>query len=287
MAIRMEVNEILKPILHKRSGFLSRASFDLFGNFFALLGLFVGLAFSMVVLALIAWVKAEPSTFGDLVSMALHPVFFLVVAAVTLAMTSWFGSLGITFGRQFLKRDQKIRELEATAETDPLSGLCSRRSFIGALESELDRVRRTGRGNGTAGLVFIDIDHFKRVNDTYGHGAGDEVICQLSRFLEHECRPYDTVGRWGGEEFVVLTPQTTLDQTVRFAERIRAGIEASELKVDYQTIHYTISMGVASYDVYTETIDDFIQRADDALYKAKEGGRNRVVPAVRGGEART
>ena len=279
MAIRMEVNEILKPILHKRSGFLSRASFDLFGNFFALLGLFVGLAFSMVVLALIAWVKAEPSTFGDLVSMALHPVFFLVVAAVTLAMTSWFGSLGITFGRQFLKRDQKIRELEATAETDPLSGLCNRRSFIGALERELDRVRRVGRAGGTAGLVFLDIDLFKQVNDTYGHAAGDEVICQLSRFMEQECRPYDTVGRWGGEEFVILTPQTTLDQTLRFAERIRAGIEASELKFDRQLLHYTISAGVASYDVDTESLDDFIQRADDALYKAKESGRNRVVPA--------
>ena len=279
MSFRLEVNEIIRPVLRRRSGLFSRASLDFFGNFFAKVGLFCGLAAAFFVMLLSAWAKAEPVTLSGFFAQLANPLVALLALFAVLFFMSWFGTIGMAFGRDILERDQRIRELEDSAETDPLSGLCNRRSFIGALERELDRVRRVGRAGGTAGLVFLDIDLFKQVNDTYGHAAGDEVICQLSRFMEQECRPYDTVGRWGGEEFVILTPQTTLDQTLRFAERIRAGIEASELKFDRQLLHYTISAGVASYDVDTESLDDFIQRADDALYKAKESGRNRVVPA--------
>lgn len=279
MSIKLEVNEVLSEAFQRRRGFLSRESFDLLGNIFSLLGLLFGVGVTMFAAMIVRWVSAEPLTLGSLLGLYLHP-FFILFSLVVLAVTiSWAGSYGIGFGRYHLDREEKIRELINSAETDPLSGLHNRRSFIRALDSEIQRVQRMGRTSGTVGLVFLDIDHFKRVNDLYGHAAGDAVICQLSRFIEKECRPYDTVGRWGGEEFVILAPQANLDQTVRFAERIRAGVEELELKFEYQLIHYTVSLGVAAYEENTETQDEFIQRADDALYRAKERGRNLVVPS--------
>jgi len=281
MAMKLEVNRILSEAFRRRRGFFSKESFDVVGNFFALAGLLLAVFLVLVSAIVVQWIHAEQFAFSSLFSLCTTPFFALYSLVLLLSLTSFGGSIGIGLGRFHFDREEKIRELVNSAESDPLSGLHNRRSFIRTLDAEIQRVQRNRGPSGSAGLLFIDIDHFKRINDTYGHAAGDEVICQLARFLEKECRPYDTVGRWGGEEFVILAPQADLDQAVRFAERLRAGVEGLELKFEYQLIHYTISLGVAAYDGGSETLDEFIQRADDALYRAKEGGRNRVISSHR------
>jgi len=174
-----------------------------------------------------------------------------------------------------------IRELEESkkalaelATTDSLTKLKNRRFFYAQAEQNLSACRRYGKDMS---LLLLDIDHFKKVNDTFGHHAGDEVLVRVARLLAHMVRGVDTVARFGGEEFAVLMPETNRLGAAVLGERIRAAIEREQISVDGQHIPVTVSIGIttlAAEDV--ESIDQMLNVADQRLYLAKNNGRNRI-----------
>lgn len=165
--------------------------------------------------------------------------------------------------------------LEVLAHTDPLTQVLNRRALTVRLASELERARRY---DSVITLLMVDLDHFKQVNDTYGHLAGDEVLREVATLLQNEIRSVDVVARYGGEEFVVVLPETSLVGATTFAERIREHVAATGFAAALgEPIRLTASIGVSSYPSTTiNTVDDLFARADEALYRAKADGRNRV-----------
>jgi diguanylate cyclase (GGDEF)-like protein len=159
--------------------------------------------------------------------------------------------------------------------TDGLTGVDNRR----ALEQRLHEMfEHSLRLHEPIACVMSDIDHFKKVNDTYGHAAGDEVLKQFAAILAAEAREIDRVGRYGGEEFLLLLPGTVLDSAVTFAERVRQRVEANTFSFEGGTLTRTVSLGVASWPhPRISGREGMLKAADDALYVAKELGRNRVV----------
>lgn len=169
----------------------------------------------------------------------------------------------------------KMAELDKLASTDPLTGLYNRRLFYQRLDEE---VSRAGRRVSPITLVFLDIDLFKEVNDTYGHQAGDMVLKQLAKIMTRLLRASDVLGRVGGEEFMILLPDTPGKPGLEVAERLRKRVEESTFSYHNQTIHITISAGV--YHVHDPTVlevDEMVKGADKALFEAKDRGRNKVV----------
>lgn len=169
-------------------------------------------------------------------------------------------------------KQREVQIVEASL-TDALTGVGNRRRLDQALATEISRVRRTG---GTLSAIMADIDHFKRVNDDYGHGAGDKVLARLGATFRTQTRPTDIVARFGGEEFVVLMPHTGLAQAASKAEQLRNAVAAECIEPLPRPV--TSSFGVAELS-RGEDGDSFLARADAALYRAKEGGRNRVATA--------
>ncbi|HXT16972.1 MAG TPA: diguanylate cyclase [Gemmatimonadaceae bacterium] len=167
------------------------------------------------------------------------------------------------------------RRLEALATTDPLTRVLNRRALLDRLTAEVDRARRF---ESALTLLLLDVDHFKQINDTAGHLAGDSVLRQLGALLEDAVRKVDVVARYGGEEFVVILPETSNDGATIFAERLRERIEgqAFDVSVD-RPVHLTVSIGIATFPSPRITsTEDLFARADEALYRAKSGGRNQV-----------
>jgi len=161
------------------------------------------------------------------------------------------------------------------ATTDPLTGIPNRLKFDQELRSELERARRLGT---PLAIIICDIDHFKRVNDTHGHQAGDQVLKALAGLMADQVRLYDTLARWGGEEFAVLLPHTGLDHAVTVAEKLRQRIRTWTFP---SVGSVTCSFGVAELQDDDDP-DRLIHRVDAALYRAKEQGRDRVVAAPQG-----
>ena len=164
-------------------------------------------------------------------------------------------------------------QLTQLANTDVLTGVSSRRSFLADLEAELARARRH---NEDLGLLMLDIDHFKRVNDLYGHPIGDAVLKQFTAICASMLRAHDLFGRLGGEEFAIALPHTDPDGARRVAEKIRMAIEQAPLSTAAGDITITVSIGVAQTHAGRHEIDQLIALADKALYNAKHGGRNQV-----------
>jgi diguanylate cyclase (GGDEF)-like protein len=165
-------------------------------------------------------------------------------------------------------------QLEALATTDPLTGALNRRAVSEVAEAELRRARRSGK---PFAALLMDIDHFKRVNDTHGHQAGDRVLTRVAKACAAELREVDGFGRWGGEEFIALLPETGLDGALVAAERMRRAVESLAVTSDGGVpIPVTLSVGVAMGGVLDEQLEALLMRADTALYKAKHDGRNRV-----------
>jgi diguanylate cyclase (GGDEF)-like protein len=161
------------------------------------------------------------------------------------------------------------------AQTDSLTGLDNRRYVEERLEEAFGHSRRL---NEPVAVVLCDLDRFKSVNDTYGHQVGDAVLKQLARILKNEAREIDRVGRYGGEEFMLLLPGTVLDAAVTFAERARKAVEAHTFTFEGGTLQRTMSCGVAAWPhPRIGDCDALVKAADDALYVAKETGRNRVI----------
>lgn len=177
--------------------------------------------------------------------------------------------------RALAKANMVLKQREAqiveVSLTDALTGIGNRRKLEQALAAEIARVRRTG---GTLCALMADLDHFKRVNDRHGHGAGDRVLERFAALLRAQTRPTDIVARYGGEEFAVLLPHTVLEQAVALAERVRGSIAAEKIEPLAEPI--TASIGAAQLREGEEG-DALLDRADAALYDAKRAGRNRVV----------
>lgn len=159
--------------------------------------------------------------------------------------------------------------LSTLASTDELTGIANRRQFDRILKAE---AQRADRYEMSLAVIMLDIDHFKRINDAHGHQAGDEVLIHLARLISGMIRTQDTFARWGGEEFVILSPNHDLRGMQLFAEKLRVAIESYTFPHAPQL---TCSFGVSEYKT-DETIDSLFNRADKALYSAKEKGRNRV-----------
>ncbi len=172
--------------------------------------------------------------------------------------------------------EQKLMavELERLASTDSLTGMINRRELIRRAEIELERARRYQHPTAA---IMLDVDHFKKVNDSYGHAAGDRVLVMLAQLLTRELRVSDLVARYGGEEFMLVLPETPLDKAINIAERIRDTVTNTPVMVDGQTIRVTISLGVTSSESAGQDFESLLKAADRLLYQAKQLGRNRVA----------
>lgn len=170
------------------------------------------------------------------------------------------------------------RELEdrLTLEslTDELTGFYNRKHFKAQLKAQFSAFVRSGM---PASVVMFDFDNFKVINDQYGHAGGDKVLVDTGKLILEELRPLDVACRVGGEEFAIILPNTTLQDAVTFAERIRQCIEKTEFRLDGVTFHATITVGVASFTPTDKSYDSLMKRADNALYAGKAGGRNCVI----------
>ncbi len=165
-------------------------------------------------------------------------------------------------------------EIYRLTTVDGLTQVYNKRYFLETLEREMGRAQRYRRD---LSLIIFDIDHFKKINDTYGHLAGDHVLKHLALVIKSRIRREDILSRYGGEEFAIILPEIDSDNAVQFAEKIRKLIEKAVFKFEETEIPVTISIGVATYRGEHSDVNEFIKVADDKLYEAKMQGRNRVV----------
>jgi diguanylate cyclase (GGDEF)-like protein len=188
----------------------------------------------------------------------------------------------LVFSWSYYHRYNLLLALEKSSQTDPLTGVANRRYFDSKLKSEASR---SARSSSDCALILLDIDHFKRINDTFGHPTGDRVICALADLCVNQSREIDLVARLGGEEFAVILPDTNITDAKNLAERIRKHVEDISVTGDAgEIVKWTISLGVSSLPEsrssrYTTEIvmEMFIKKADNALYEAKKKGRNQTV----------
>ncbi len=175
------------------------------------------------------------------------------------------------------QRKEMEAELFSQATTDELTGINNRRHFFMQAERDLSRAQRFGR---PLSVMMLDIDHFKKINDTYGHAVGDGVLQAFVKRSLESLRQSDVIGRLGGEEFAVIMPETAQAAAEAAAERLRAHVAERPLIADRAAIPTTVSVGVATFEAGDKSIDKFLHRADVALYRAKNKGRNRIEIAA-------
>ncbi|OGT00711.1 MAG: hypothetical protein A3F73_02410 [Gallionellales bacterium RIFCSPLOWO2_12_FULL_59_22] len=176
---------------------------------------------------------------------------------------------------------KRTEELHRLTEIDPLTGLLNRRGMMERFENEIARQSRQG---GELGLLLLDLDHFKNINDTYGHAAGDLALCEATKVILSTKRGYDHAARWGGEEFLILLPDCAQADLLSIAERIRENIRALQIQAGGQTFTFTVSIGVHRPNA-PQTLDTMLQKVDSALYAAKDAGRDCVRLSQQAGGA--
>ncbi len=205
-------------------------------------------------------------------------------SAGTFALAGMAGSLWRWRHQSLLKRQRELealvaertRELHDRATHDGLTGLWNRSSLVETLGRELERARRA---QSPLSLILLDFDHFKAINDTHGHLAGDQVLREAAQRLAQELRPYDTIGRYGGEEFVIVLPNCEAMDARARAEQLRRVIRSETFLVGTTELRVTCSFGLVNYSSPAETIETLLSKADAALYEAKHAGRDRVQTA--------
>jgi len=176
---------------------------------------------------------------------------------------------------EILRREEAEKELTILAATDPLTKVFNRRHFFEFATRELSRANRT---KVSFSIMMADIDHFKKVNDSYGHLIGDQVLIRFTEICQENLRHYDVLARYGGEEFVILLPETGIHEAIEIAERIRTKIEAAEMTFGGHEFSITTSLGVANIEDEGEVpLEIILDRADQALYQAKQNGRNKFI----------
>ncbi|MBN1304747.1 MAG: GGDEF domain-containing protein [Anaerolineales bacterium] len=182
----------------------------------------------------------------------------------------------LEIAKQVLDRKQKelqavIAQAEEVSHTDPLTFLPNRKQILGDLQREVNHAERY---NSPLTVSMLDIDHFKKVNDTFGHAVGDEVLRILANLLRENVRHPDFVGRYGGEEFLLILPNSKIDEAGKQAARLCKIVRNTEIKTNQQVVKLTISIGVAQFRIGQDHWQDLLQRADTALYQAKNNGRD-------------
>lgn len=181
----------------------------------------------------------------------------------------------VVVSRDITEQKRLEADLREMAATDILTGLPNRRHYLAQLGQEMARVGRSDEHR--ASVLMIDVDHFKRVNDTHGHSTGDHVLRHLAKLMQQALRRIDTLGRLGGEEFAVILPGANLSAATNFAERLRRKVAQSPALHEDKSIAIAVSVGVTEIRSADACADDVLMRADRALYRAKSGGRNRVA----------
>lgn len=184
------------------------------------------------------------------------------------------GEIGCPIAAEVVALRLSLEELSNQVRTDPLTGIANYRYFSQALEQEIERTQRSGLPTS---LIMLDIDHFKKVNDQWGHEVGNQALVHLSLLLQKSVRKLDIPCRYGGEEFAVILPDTTLAACLPVAERIRQGIEKSPVDVAGHPMKITASLGITTYWGQQQTsVEELVSQADKYLYQAKQAGRNQV-----------
>ncbi len=213
-------------------------------------------------------------------SVRLAPLgFFAILVSMVASLANRFSSMLDSLESEVVARTGELERANAQLSTmalqDPLTGALNRRGFAEQVEMEIRRVRRTGRAFT---LILADVDNFKRFNDDYGHAAGDHVLSCVAGLLESQLREIDCVGRWGGEEFVLLLPETNEEGANALAEKLRGSIADNVFEFRGDLLQVTMTFGVAVREG-EESLERCLARADKALYEGKRGGRNRVTLA--------
>ncbi|MFA6063438.1 MAG: diguanylate cyclase [Gallionella sp.] len=192
------------------------------------------------------------------------------------ALSNSFGQMVsfVQHTKQDLERKvaERTEDLQRLTETDPLTGLLNRRGMMDRFDKE---IARQARQNGELGLLLLDLDLFKQVNDLHGHATGDLALCATANVLHSSKRGYDHAGRWGGEEFLLLLPACSEQDLMAIAERIRVSVQALRIETGTQCVTFTVSIG-AHHSNSPQTLDAMLQQVDKALYAAKDAGRNCV-----------
>ena len=201
-----------------------------------------------------------------------HTVFFLKIELTTASFVVPIFA-GLLFGLMLAHIKALSAQLSNVAHTDSLTKIYNRLHFAHFLDAEIGKIKRYG---GKFSIIFFDLDHFKEVNDNYGHLVGDDVLACVTDIVSKANRSADIFARYGGEEFIILTPETDLSGALIHAERLRNDIEKFEFKI---AGHITSSFGATEFNAETDSVETLLERADKALYLAKEYGRNRVEKA--------
>ncbi len=230
---------------------------------------FTGLSFTvlavvMLVRGVVIW-RSLPESYGIYINTPLNPVSFFIACMIQLC---------VTFGFLLMLNYRLITDLQKIASRDALTGALNRRS----LEAEATRLKaRCLRTGETLAVMMIDIDHFKLINDHYGHPVGDEVLRRLADITQNSIRPDDYFSRYGGEEFCILLRATTENEAWELAERLRQDYAKFILNVGGKSVNITVSIGVADSTSIGLEFTSLVSAADQALYRAKQDGRNQVV----------
>jgi diguanylate cyclase (GGDEF)-like protein len=225
-----------------------------------------------VTMGVMAWL--DPQVYEPIVELA-HFVMIAVMLPAVSMLAGQLGSLRERLRQQKAELTDALARIQDLATRDDLTGLANRRHMQQLTELERQRGMRSGHGFC---LAVIDIDHFKRINDSHGHPVGDRVLRNFAREALATIRGSDVLGRWGGEEFLLMMPNTRANLARLGVERLRLRAEALQLDVEGQPVSFTLSAGLVEH-LAGETVADAIARADRALYAAKQQGRNRVVVA--------
>jgi len=229
------------------------------------------LAFIASIISLILFMLASYKG----INFALFEPSIIATKIVSFMTTSsTIGILALYFYLHAYFLAQKRSELEYLANTDSLTSIFNRRNFYELSETEFDLAKKY---NHTFSLLLLDIDFFKKINDTYGHDIGDEVIIGIAKTIKKSVRQNDLFARYGGEEFTLLLRNTDADKAILIAEKIRKSIENLQVETRVGKINATISIGVVEFDQSLKKLTHLIIEVDKALYEAKEGGRNCVV----------
>jgi len=293
---------LLRPQLHRTIQAIAVAYFALFGIFFALgdqghalwLAFLVVPIFSglMLYMGVSSWMKGNQSAryfmLGTLLSAIGASITALTVAglvpytklgfyAVDIGMVADALLLMLALADLVRKNEEARLIAEQTARIDLLTGLNNRRGFLPVAESLWSLVTRQ---QGNICVVMIDIDHFKNINDQYGHAAGDKVLKAIANELNHSCRQSDLLARWGGEEFILLLPETDEAEAFKVVDRFRHNVEQLAVSDRDEVIRCTISAGISGRNATTPTLNEAIISADEKLYQAKVQGRNRVCTSA-------
>jgi diguanylate cyclase (GGDEF)-like protein len=245
--------------------FVTSASFLAVALYIPIAGLFFGVRSPSVFIgySVLCTVLSAASTIDDVADIEVENVAAnRVVAALVLYSVCFL----------IYRNSMSADVLRHLATTDPLTGAFNRRHYMDLMVREQ---RRADRYDTVYSVLMIDIDHFKRVNDTYGHQVGDQAIQAMADACKQLMRPTDIVARYGGEEFIITLTHTDSPGAVKVAERLRQAVSEIALATDQGTLKFTISIGVGTY-AKPNRLDQIIGAADEALYAAKEGGRNRV-----------